>query len=848
MASSRFVLKGIEDMLKEEVKFFSMVRQNGERMYICLGKRALYLLDFEPPMQQQFYFAWIQTVIIDRDNLLLFQIDMTEGREPLILESFERERLCDELAICWKADFMFRKWSWQTFPLKRGQCDVARRERTALEFTTAPEKMQKIEFGGYLLFADDAYRGELGADGQPSGIYRLAGRERVLKVLVIAVEPVATLGRREKDSLRLKAEQMARGQSADAEMLILRSEQARAQFARRAIRSARNSAGARNSLGAPPPTAPPVCGAQYHKRMNLMGDLAAWGCWAVHLRTPALDVGVLAVRRKYLPPAGDAYQDIFIVQTDDVEAREDPALFMQGLERQVDTLSPLVRVPFYDDTITRIKADALLYDEDSFSWFHAEGIVSCNVDAARAFYKSVAQLLVKEKSVDLDMRMVEPGTLLLDDPFRVVQALWEDAPGLNDGSDAQAWRNWRRRVARYLCWAIDGGLHPGELSLEMLVACERKQQTSLRARDILQRLFEFFMHLSTEAQPYELDSSMLADKVGDADFMSSFDMNKRPMLVLLERGYIQRSLEEEVPPKYVPFLAQMLSRPFETVGPELLVAICNQIALMSQVDFQREKLMAAHVLLPLIELLRSDHDVLLLSVAKALINLSSGNDRAKDSIVNEGGVRSLIPHLLNKTEEITRAFCVLLKNCLTAPELRDRVVNDGAVSPIVKLLHRSEIIGAQRSPATVAAAASALWNLSAHEGAKKMVIREKGVEALVMQLNEAEDRDAWQKCAGCLMVLAANSQQVKHLVGDEDGIRALCEIVKQSLTDGAVLKAALGALSVLSSDERNLANMRAEGLEPICERLLTGRDKEGAQKDPRLLKFAETIYNRLASN
>ena len=138
------------------------------------------------------------------------------------------------------------------------------------------------------------------------------------------------------------------------------------------------------------------------------------------------------------------------------------------------------------------------------------------------------------------------------------------------------------------------------------------------------------------------------------------------------------------------------------------------------------------------------------------------------------------------------------------------------MTPIVKLLHRSEIIGAQRSPATVAAAASALWNLSAHEGAKKMVIREKGVEALVMQLNEAEDRDAWQKCAGCLMVLAANSQQVKHLVGDEDGIRALCEIVKQSLTDGAVLKAALGALSVLSSDERNLAHMPAERHAPNC--------------------------------
>lgn len=71
------------------------------------------------------------------------------------------------------------------------------------------------------------------------------------------------------------------------------------------------------------------------------------------------------------------------------------------------------------------------------------------------------------------------------------------------------------------------------------------------------------------------------------------------------------------------------------------------------------------------QLLRSDDDVLLLSVAKALVNLSSGNRTAKEAIVNEGGVRALIPHLLNKPQELTRAFCVLLKNCLTAPDLRE---------------------------------------------------------------------------------------------------------------------------------------------------------------------------------
>ena len=71
----------------------------------------------------------------------------------------------------------------------------------------------------------------------------------------------------------------------------------------------------------------------------------------------------------------------------------------------------------------------------SFSWFQAEDILSVNQDAARAFYKSVANLLVVEKEADYDMSQVEKETVLIDDPFRVVTALWEEAPGLKDDSD-----------------------------------------------------------------------------------------------------------------------------------------------------------------------------------------------------------------------------------------------------------------------------------------------------------------------------------------------------------------------------------------------------------------------------
>ena len=202
------------------------------------------------------------------------------------------------------------------------------------------------------------------------------------------------------------------------------------------------------------------------------------------------------------------------------------------------------------------------------------------------------------------------------------------------------------QVARYLYWAVDGGLHPGEMDLSMLIKsviasrrfptfrpepirvselrrgqdacgrvrercdrtsaflshipsrlpilccrCERMQTTSMRSRDVLQRLFDFFVHMSSDTMPYELDSATLADKVvahllgyrrrsgcsvhlkylnsvvvnafaqvNDAEFMQSFTMNKRPLLVLLERGFLQRSLEDEVPPRYIPFLAQVTTQ------------------------------------------------------------------------------------------------------------------------------------------------------------------------------------------------------------------------------------------------------------------------------------------------
>ena len=48
-----------------------------------------------------------------------------------------------------------------------------------------------------------------------------------------------------------------------------------------------------------------------------------------------------------------------------------------------------------------------------------------------------------------------------------------------------------------------------------------------------------------------------------------------PLVVLRDRGYMMRMLDDEVPPKYITFLAQLLKRPFDELGTELGTEPCR---------------------------------------------------------------------------------------------------------------------------------------------------------------------------------------------------------------------------------------------------------------------------------
>lgn len=79
----------------------------------------------------------------------------------------------------------------------------------------------------------------------------------------------------------------------------------------------------------------------YRKKMNIVGDQAQWTCYRLHVYTRHREVGVMGVRRRFLPPLLDTYQDMVFVlygkfSTQNLEV--DPT-FMRTLEATVSTIS-----------------------------------------------------------------------------------------------------------------------------------------------------------------------------------------------------------------------------------------------------------------------------------------------------------------------------------------------------------------------------------------------------------------------------------------------------------------------------------------------------------------------------
>jgi hypothetical protein len=471
---------------------------------------------------------------------------------------------------------------------------------------------------------------------------------------------------------------------------------------------------------------------EYYKKMNLTGDPASWEAWEVHLRAGNAcnakshadnlvsnrEIGIIAVRRKYIPPVMDTSQVIVVTYYGVKERWDTRRIFLDNVERIVDSLTAMSLCHVPDRLVIQTKADALLLDEDGYSWFHKRlNIQPEGMQKAKQFCRVILQLLgstgladavenaISELGADID---VPPQ---LDDPFVIAVRLEKASQGLPSDAPLSRFLDWKRRVWRFLAYCVDGGVAPKSLNIKTLVYNHGALVGYKRQQNLLGMLIETLLYLHTPGSEHQNGVS-LKSKLEDPRLMANFTFNERVMIQLLEEGYIRRQLSAtEDRSQYPRFLIRLMRRrpgPMENRHTRVRYTVCKELVRMSmdQANKSNQRALAdrqsfgtnqaaddvaVNMLVPMISrlLYENDENLQVLAVC-ALVNYTHNNTPMKNMVMARGAVRKVSTFLTSHNEDLVRHSCALIRNCTKTVQYRQTVASYGIIDKLFMLLKESD--------------------------------------------------------------------------------------------------------------------------------------------------------------
>jgi len=98
------------------------------------------------------------------------------------------------------------------------------------------------------------------------------------------------------------------------------------------------------------------------KRMNLVEDYASWKCWEIELRSLQNYFSFVLLRRKFIPPLMDTFQDILVMTFGTHSTRE------LNLDVADSIHSKSITNEKYEKVLQQ-KADALIMDEETAGFY-----------------------------------------------------------------------------------------------------------------------------------------------------------------------------------------------------------------------------------------------------------------------------------------------------------------------------------------------------------------------------------------------------------------------------------------------------------------------------------------------
>ncbi len=310
----------------------------------------------------------------------------------------------------------------------------------------------------------------------------------------------------------------------------------------------------------------------YHKKMNITSDESMYHCFRLHIYTARREIGVIGIRRKFIPPLLDEYQDMVFVlkgrSNNDIGEVKTEVKFMETIERLVDSLSPSAmdwrrdsywaqefRQPppephptYIDRFVIQQQADALLCNHDMYSWLKNRR--RFQIKPSMKFNGKYCYLLAQQFCASAckaahggDVKGLPTNTV--QDPINIVKRFEASAEvmlkkqRLSPKIKAVLLNNWRKRVSQYFAHVVDCFMPEKFSILKLAKLAAEKTRLNEQNQLVCDKVIAFLLYMHQRGGVYQQPSKSVLEQLTNPDIMARMECNEVVLLKLLAANYFE---------------------------------------------------------------------------------------------------------------------------------------------------------------------------------------------------------------------------------------------------------------------------------------------------------------------
>eukprot|EP00927_Polykrikos_kofoidii_P035703 TRINITY_DN30247_c0_g1_i1.p1 TRINITY_DN30247_c0_g1~~TRINITY_DN30247_c0_g1_i1.p1 ORF type:complete len:877 (+),score=133.71 TRINITY_DN30247_c0_g1_i1:271-2901(+) len=665
MSTDPHVLAALALKIKQEMRYFEIVTivsgDTRRKCVFCIGKHAMYFMrqDLNSLIHEggEVNYSHVLKAIRDKATSRHLVLKLHANAPPkwksdrIFIQTDCREMLLQHLMCNWATDYMWRLG--RVMPLPVYKADVTIENAQNDEPLVAPFwGFRWVTFNGYKMMVRDAFEDQATiTQRDQTGEY--VDPQTGTTVVMHVHEPLtftqmSSAHGHGRDRIRWVAseykEQILKGSS---EYYILRN-------------------------------------APWQKSMNLIGDIASWYGWELVVRTKEATLICFLLRREYVPPMCCSIQDIAVIVRQPANHPGGSAAFpdtMRMAELCANSVcSDMPFVGIYHDFI-QAKLDGLYFDEEGYDWMSSrlklrpkdlhEKVKRLVRGLIKVLHRNKAmpkaEELLGKRGVDVIVNAEKDETWqnlddVKDDDFEtfIEETMVKQDDTVKQGQDLQK-PMWMMRVARYIVWAVDGGLLGNKFTCDILLEAMPGLDDTVKK---VEYVVNFMLHLRHK----ELDKSWTCAGIMQLmkeTKLSQMYMSERVLYSFLSTETLRKSIGRGRDVEYFTCLASLLN----SCGSISMKGYICRMFMELKAGAQKSENMdtSLAVTRPLVGALEErgpGATYLATFVLAALVNLCSEQELVKKVLMSSGVSQSIVDWMKTKDDDVV-LYALMLAASLT---------------------------------------------------------------------------------------------------------------------------------------------------------------------------------------